>query len=146
MNRILSVAAIVALLSLAAGGPTGAADPVGNWLTEGGKSQVRIASCGAALCGTLVSLREPNDPATGKPKLDRNNADSGKRTRPLIGVAIVLGMKPNGTDKWAGQVYNAEDGKTYSGYITLTSANELKLQGCVAGGLICKSQTWTRTR
>jgi uncharacterized protein (DUF2147 family) len=136
----------VAFVSLAAVGSAAAADPTGNWTTEGGRSQVRIASCGAALCGTLVSLREPNDPATGKAKVDRNNADTAKRTRPLIGVAIVLDMKPNGPDKWAGQVYNAEDGKTYSGYITLPSANELKLQGCMAGGLICKTQTWTRTR
>lgn len=146
MNKTLSAAAIAVVLSLTAAGPAGAADPTGYWLTEGGKSQVRIASCGSALCGTLVSLREPNDPETGKPKVDRNNVDTGKRTRPLIGVAIVLGMKPNGTDKWAGQVYNAEDGKTYSGYLTRTSASELKLQGCVMGGLICKSQAWTRTR
>jgi uncharacterized protein (DUF2147 family) len=146
MNKTVSAAVIAIVLSLGLAGPAGAADPTGTWLTEGGKSQVRIASCGAALCGTLVSLREPNDPATGKPKVDRNNADTGRRTRPLLGVTIVLGMKPNGPDKWAGQVYNAEDGKTYSGYITLTSVNELKLQGCMAGGLICKSQTWTRAR
>lgn len=140
---MMRTAAIVALLVFSTVAPAGAADPAGNWLTEGG-SQVRIASCGAALCGTLVSLREPNDRETGKPKVDRNNADNAKRTRPLLGIAIVLGMKPNGPDKWAGHVYNAEDGKTYSGYLTLTSASELKLQGCIAGGLICKSQTWTR--
>ena len=59
--------------------------------------------------------------------------------------AIVLGMKPSGTpDKWAGQVYNAEDGKTYSGSLTLTGASTLKLEGCALGGLVCKAQTWTR--
>jgi uncharacterized protein (DUF2147 family) len=121
-----------------------AADPKGSWLTEGGKSKIRIADCGGALCGTIEWLKEPNDPETGRPKTDKNNADTGKRTRPLIGVAIVLGMKPNGADKWAGQVYNAEDGKTYSGNITLTGANALKLEGCALGGLICKGQTWTR--
>jgi uncharacterized protein (DUF2147 family) len=145
MNRTVSAIAGAALFSLAAGSAT-AADPTGTWLAEASKSQVRIASCGRTLCGTLVSLCEPTDPATDKPKVDRNNADTGKRGRPLIGVAIVLGMNPNGPDKWAGQIYNAEDSKTYSGYITLTSANELKLRGCVGGGLICKTQTWTRTR
>ncbi len=55
-------------------------------------------------------------------------------------------MVPSGTpDKWNGQVYNPEDGKTYSGSITLKSANELDLQGCVGGGLFCKTQTWART-
>jgi uncharacterized protein (DUF2147 family) len=132
------------LLGLLGSSASMAADPKGSWLTEGGKSKIRIADCGGALCGTIEWLKEPNDPETGRPKTDKNNADTGKRTRPLIGVAIVLGMKPSGADKWAGQVYNAEDGKTYSGNITLTGANALKLEGCALGGLICKGQTWTR--
>jgi uncharacterized protein (DUF2147 family) len=68
------------------------------------------------------------------------------RSRPVIGVLIVLGMKPSGTaNKWSGQVYNAEDGKTYSGSITLVDAKTLTLKGCALGGLICKNQTWTRS-
>lgn len=121
-----------------------AADPSGTWLTEGGKSRVRIANCGGAICGSIVWLKEPNDDS-GKPKTDQHNVDASKRSRPIIGVAIVLGMKPSGTpDKWTGQVYNAEDGKTYSGSVTLTGATTLKLEGCALGGLVCKAQTWTR--
>jgi uncharacterized protein (DUF2147 family) len=41
-------------------------------------------------------------------------------------------------------VYNAEDGKTYSGSLTLQDGNTIKLEGCVLGGLICKAQTWKR--
>jgi uncharacterized protein (DUF2147 family) len=121
-----------------------AADPIGSWATEGGAATVRIAACGAELCGTIVALKEPNDPATGRPKTDKNNPDAAKRTRALIGTQIVFGMKPSGANKWAGQVYNAEDGKTYSGSLTLQAPNTLKLEGCVLGGLICKGQTWTR--
>jgi len=107
---------------------------------------VRITNCGGALCGAIVSLTEPNDPATHKPKTDKNNADAGLRNRPMIGVQIVLGMKPSGTaNKWNGQVYNAEDGKTYSGSLTLQDANTIKLEGCILGGLICKSSKWTRS-
>ena len=124
-----------------------AADPSGTWHTEGGKATVRIAGCSSgALCGTIVALKEPNDPATGRPQTDKNNPDGSLRNRPMVGVQIVLGMKPSGTaDKWTGQVYNAEDGKTYSGSLTLQNANTLKLEGCVLGGLICKAQTWTRS-
>lgn len=136
--------AALALLGFFVTSTAWAGDPHGSWLTEGGKSKVRIADCGGALCGTIEWLKEPNDPETGKPKTDKNNADAGKRTRPVIGVAIVLSMKPNGTDKWSGQVYNAEDGKTYSGNIMMQSANALKLEGCALGGLLCKGQTWTR--
>jgi uncharacterized protein (DUF2147 family) len=123
-----------------------AADPLGNWLTEDGKATVKIASCGAALCGTVVSLKEPNDPDTHKPKTDKNNADASLRSRPMIGVQIVLEMKPSGTaNKWSGQVYNAEDGKTYSGSLTLQDANTIRLEGCILGGLVCKASKWTRS-
>ena len=133
-----------ALLILAGCGGALAADPAGMWLTQGGNSRIRIADCGGALCGTIVWLKEPNDPETGKPKTDKNNSDAAKRSRPLMGVQIVLSMKPNGADKWAGQVYNAEDGKTYSGNLSYSGGNSLTLQGCALGGLVCKGQTWTK--
>jgi uncharacterized protein (DUF2147 family) len=136
--------AVAALLALAGSEGALAADPNGTWLTQTGTSRIRIADCGGALCGTIVWLKEPTDPDTGKPKTDKNNADAGKRSRPLIGTQIVLGMKPAGTDKWTGQVYNAEDGKTYSGNLTMTGDSALSLQGCALGGLVCKSQSWTR--
>jgi uncharacterized protein (DUF2147 family) len=138
-------ALIAAVMLGALPSATFAADPTGTWSTEGGKATVRIASCGTELCGTIVALKEPNDPATGRPKTDVNNPDPNKRNRPMIGVVIVFGMKPSGTaDKWNGQVYNAEDGKTYTGSLTMQGARALKLEGCVLGGLICKGQVWSR--
>ena len=142
MRLSLHLAATTVLLALGAT-PALAADPVGTWLTQGGKSRIKIADCGGALCGTIAWLQEPND-ENGKPKTDKNNPDAAKRSKPLIGVLIVLGMKPSGENKWAGQVYNAEDGKTYSGSLSMTGDNSLQLQGCALGGLLCKSQTWTR--
>ena len=146
VRKILAAAAGAALLTFVGAGIASAADPFGTWLTGDGKARVRLAPCGGAVCGSIVSLKEPIDPETGRPKTDKHNADAGKRSRPMIGVRIVLGMKPSGADKWAGQVYNAEDGKTYTGYLTLTGASTLRLEGCVLGGLICKSQNWTRTK
>jgi uncharacterized protein (DUF2147 family) len=125
--------------------PAHAADAVGTWYTAGNDSKVRITNCGGALCGTLVGLKEPIDPATGQPKLDKNNADASKQSRPLLGVQIVLGMAPSGPGVWSGNVYNASDGKTYSGSFTMTSDNTADLKGCVMS-IICKTQTWTRTK
>jgi uncharacterized protein (DUF2147 family) len=144
-NILMSAAAVAA--SLYAVAPALAGDPSGKWLTKDNTATVTIGHCGDALCGTIVALKEPNDPATGKPKTDVNNPDAAKRSRPVIGVQIVFDMKPSGTaDKWDGQVYNAEDGKTYTGSITLTSATTLDLKGCALAGLICKTQTWTKTK
>jgi uncharacterized protein (DUF2147 family) len=136
--------ALCAVAALAVASPALAADPHGVWLTEPGTSRIRIADCGDALCGTIVWLKDPNDAETQKPRLDKFNADASKRSRPLMGVTIVIGMKPAGADKWSGQVYNAEDGKTYTGSVTMLSANALKLEGCAFGGLLCKAQSWTR--
>ncbi len=131
-------------LALVAIAPALAADPFGTWLTEDKKGKIHIVSCGGALCGNLVWIQEPLDPDTNKPKLDKHNVDAGKQERPLLGIPIVLNMKPSGANKWEGQVYNAEDGNTYSGSFTMTGANSAQLKGCVLGGLICKAQTWTR--
>jgi uncharacterized protein (DUF2147 family) len=140
--RTATTAAALVGLSL---GTSFAADPMGTWHTEEGKATVRIAACGPALCGTIIALKEANDPDTGKPKTDKNNTDASLRSSPMIGVPIVLSMKPSGTaNKWSGQVYNAEDGKTYSGSLTLQDANTIKLEGCILGGLVCKAATWTR--
>lgn len=143
MSRVFAIATS-AVLCLAAVAPASAGDPRGNWMTENGRAKVALVSCGGALCGKIVALKEPNDPATGKPKTDRNNPDAAKRGRPMIGVQIVINMKPDSAGRWKGQVYNVEDGRTYSGSITLVNATTLTLQGCALGGLICKNQTWTR--
>jgi uncharacterized protein (DUF2147 family) len=135
----LAVVALVVSLSLSL-----AADLSGTWLTEGGTATVRLANCGDAVCGTIIALKQPNDPETGKPQADRNNADASLRKRPVLGLQIVLGMKPSGAAKWSGKVYNAEDGETYEGKISLQTPNTLKLEGCILGGMICQGQTWTR--
>ena len=122
--------------------PARAGDPTGMWLSQDGDVKMKVAHCGDAICGTIAWLKQPND-ANGKPKVDSNNADTGKRSRPIMGSAIILPMKAAGTDKWSGQVYNAEDGKTYSGNFALSGATKADLKGCVA--IICKTKTWTRS-
>ena len=103
-------------------------------MTGDKKGKVKIVNCGGAICGTLVWLAEPNDPDTNQPKTDKNNKDASKQSRPLLGVPIVLSMKPSGGDKWEGKVYNRRDGNTYTGSFTMTGANSAELKGCVMGG------------
>ena len=147
MGKVLASAAVLeTCLGLAAATPVMAAGPIGRWLTEDGEATIAIARCGAALCGTILALKTPIDPATGRPQTDVNNPDAAKTGRPLIGVQIIFDMRPSGTaDTWDGQLYNAEDGKTYNGSLTMTGANTLELRGC-ALLVFCKSQTWTRTK
>ena len=83
MKFLRSATIATALLGVSLGTSL-AADPIGTWHTDEDKATVRIAACGAALCGTIISLKEANDPDTGKPKTDKNNADSGLRNRPMV--------------------------------------------------------------
>ena len=48
------------------------ADPKGMWLTDGGKSHVKIDACGDKLCGEIVWLKEANND-DGSAKVDVNN-------------------------------------------------------------------------
>jgi uncharacterized protein (DUF2147 family) len=146
MSRHTRIASLAAGLLVATAAVAHAADPTGLWFTEDRKGQVRIARCADALCGTIVALKDPIDPATGKPQADTDNEDVSKRGRPVIGIEVVIGMKPTGSDTWSGQFYSPEEGKTVSGTLTLKDANMLRVSGCLLGGLLCRSEIWTRAK
>jgi uncharacterized protein (DUF2147 family) len=117
-----------------------AADATGEWLIEDGDARVRIAPCGADLCGSVAWIKE------GSPTVDVNNPDPAKRSRPLIGSEVLLGLKPSGTGEWTGSLYDAENGRTYVGKLSIVDERHIKVAGCVLGGLICETQIWTRTK
>src|SRR4029079_5235126 len=89
-----------------------AGDPTGMWLSQDGDVKMKVARCGDAICSSIAWLKNPND-EKGKPKVDLKHADPRNGSRPIMGSAIILPMKTDGADRWSGQVYNAEDGKTY---------------------------------
>ena len=121
----------MALVSPVAAAP---ADPSGTWLTQSGDTRVRIAKCGAVYCGTIV---------TSTFQKDTNNADPSLRDRAIVGVRMIWDLKPDG-EGYSGQLYNPQDGKTYTGKLKVMSPTTLQLSGCVLGGLICRGQTWTK--
>lgn len=121
-----------------------AGTPEGLWLSEDRDTKVQIVNCGGKLCAKVVWLGEPNDPETGKPKTDIHNPDPAKRSRPLIGLTVVHGMAPSGPNKWSGQIYNADDGRTYKAHLTLDGDTTAKVEGCVLM-VLCKGHTWTRS-
>ena len=132
----------LALAAVLASPSAQAAEPTGLWQTASRGGQVEIYRCGAALCGRLVS----SDGLKADPNLkDVNNSNAGQRGRGLKNLTIMSGFS-GGPKEWSGgSIYNAEDGRTYSGSLTLDGDNTLKLRGCVVAPL-CKTQTWTRLR
>jgi uncharacterized protein (DUF2147 family) len=116
--------------------------PTGTWLTQAGDARVRISKCGGGICGVIVGLKDPMDPATGKPQIDDKNPDPALAKRPVIGLPLFSGMHPDGPNKWSGQIYNADDGNSYRSNISVPGPDTLRVEGCV--GALCGGETWTR--
>jgi Delta7-sterol 5-desaturase len=142
-DRLWSAALAAALLLAApavAGEPASAVH--GDWLTEGARAIVRVAPCGERLCGRIVWLWQSRD-ETGQPMTDRENPDTERRRRPLVGVDLLSGFRSTAPGQWSdGTIYNPEDGRSYKANLRLDSAEEMTVEGCVL--FICKKQLWRR--
>lgn len=130
----LTLLAVLVMLSVE---PLWAADPTGDWLVEDGAARIRIAICNGSLWGVIGWEKTPGG-------TDSENPDPAKRSRPMLGLPILIDMKPASPTKWAGQIYNAKNGKLYQASVDLQSDTALKVQGCIAGGLLCGGETWSR--
>jgi uncharacterized protein (DUF2147 family) len=141
-RRFAILSVLLAALSGATAAHAQSADASGTWLTQAGDARVKISKCGGGICGVIVWLREPTDTATGQPATDSKNPNPALARRPMIGLPLFSSMQPSGLNKWSGQIYNADDGSTYASSVSVTSAETLRVEGCV--GALCGGETWTR--
>lgn len=138
MRKVLFAAA----LTLAAGaGAAEQASPYGQWRTPERGGLIEVSQCDGGLCGKILGGTPGASPEDG---LDRYNKNPALRSRPLIGLYVFRGLKPAG-GSWKGSIYNPSDGGTYTATVTLKSASEMTVKGCVVWPL-CKTQTWAKVR
>lgn len=137
------VAILAALLAAPAARAQAGGGVGGIWLTQAGDARVRVSKCGGGICGVIVWLKDPIDPATGKPQIDDKNPNPALAKRPMIGLPLFMGMHPSGPNKWSGQIYDADDGNSYASNISVSGPGTLKVEGCV--GALCGGETWTRS-
>ena len=129
--RYLVLAASMALAGAAQ------ADPVaGLWKTApgdtGGYLHVAMAPCGSAVCGTIKAAFD----GSGAPYADYEH----------LGKQLVWDMAAEGSGAYGGgKIWAPDRDKTYASKMRLSGA-ALEVKGCVAGGLICRGQTWTRVK
>jgi uncharacterized protein (DUF2147 family) len=133
-RRALAFLIGATLLSSAA---AAAADesPAGTWRVEDGKALIRIVDCGGKYWGVVAWEKTPG--------IDRRNPNPALRTRPTLGMPVLLDMSRDQANQWKGRIYNAEDGQTYESHVRLSGANALRVEGCVLG-FMCGGETWTR--
>ena len=134
MRSFLAIWAATFLLA----GHAAAADPTGEWHTANGLANIRIDDCGGVLWGIISWEKDPGG-------VDLYNPNPAERSRPTLGLHILLAMKPTKPGLWEGEVYNAENGKTYDSRISLTSPDVLRIEGCVLG-FLCGGENWTRVK
>ena len=144
--RVVRGVLVACLMAVAGPGAAASpADPSGTWLTEDGRARVRIERCGPKLeqiCGYIVWMKDPAD-KNGEPARDQNNPDTAKRSRPLLGHQLILGLKRSWSGRFDGEIYNAENGKSYE-ISVWREATDLKVKGCMLS-VFCATQTWTQT-
>ncbi|MBN9089221.1 MAG: DUF2147 domain-containing protein [Reyranella sp.] len=151
MRSFLVLASAVLIASSASAQQQGV---MGTWLTESGVAQVKIEPCADAksgpACGHIVGLINPKGPdgqvVAPEVATDYRNENASLRSRKVIGMPLIWGFKKtNDSNAFEeGQIYNGEDGKTYTANISLQPDGKLRLRGYVGTPLFGKTQLWTR--
>ncbi len=130
---------LLSLLLLFAAEPTPAPSLLGDWITPD-KSIVEVYSCKEAVCIRVAHV----DAAVGH-STDGQNPDASLRSRPLCGLVIGTGFaEKDPAHAQDGRLYDPESGHTYSGTLTLTEPNRLKLHGYIGVSLFGRTETWQR--
>ena len=132
-----------AALLLAACAAAQAADPRGRYLTASGNLEVEVAPCGEALCGTVTKVVANH--SMSRPGEVMQAADA----RNPLGLALLDGFVAIEQDRgapvrWRGEVYNRENGKTYSALLSLDERGDLVLRAYVGLPILGRTQVWQR--
>jgi uncharacterized protein (DUF2147 family) len=140
MKKIF-VCMTVMLASLA----TYAQDVVGKWKLEDGTAIVEVYKQGDAFNGKIVWLQNPTE-ADGTPAKDDNNPDAKLRSRQLIGLNMLSGLKKTGTEYSGGSIYDPGNGKTYNCSMKV-EGDVLKVRGSLdKRGLLGRTMDWFRVK
>ncbi len=126
---------------------------VGTWLDGKGKAHIDVYKNNGKYFGKIVWLKETTYPAddkkgmAGKEKVDRENPDPAKRTKPILGLVILRDFVYDGGTQWdSGRIYDPENGKDYKCKMTLKSADALDVRGFIGFSFIGRTENWTRVK
>ena len=126
---------------------------VGVWETaptDKGYAHIEMIRRGDVYDGDIVWLNEPlyppGDEMAGKTKVDRMNPDPALRQQPIIGLAIVHGLRYAVDGSWeGGTIYDPETGKTYRSKASIANGGEtLNLRGYIGISLFGRTSQWKR--
>ena len=134
---------IALLMPLAATFAQGKPNVTGKWKLDDGSALVEVYQQGNVYNGKIVWLAEPTE-ADGTPAKDLNNPDKSLRSRQLIGLNMLSGLKEVGDEYKEGKIYDPGNGKTYNCSMKL-EGDVLKVRGSLdKRGLLGRTMDWFR--
>lgn len=118
------VAGLAALAMVGAASASFAAEPtyLGNWARADGKTRIRVAACGAAVCARNTWVRR---------------GVSGEK----VGDRLILKVRAAGAGKWSGSAFDPQRSENYSIRVYVAD-RRMTTRGCMMGGLVCESMGW----
>ena len=122
-----------------------AQDVVGKWKLEDGTAIVEVYKSGDVYNGKIVWLQKPTE-ADGSPTLDDLNPDPKLRTRQVLGLNMLNGLKKTGNEYTGGTIYDPGNGKTYNCSMKV-EGDVLKVRGSLdKRGLLGRTMDWFRVK
>lgn len=118
--------------------------PTGYWLTGKKGVIVNVHECGEnTYCARTVWLKKPNH-KDGTLKLDNENPDPALRDRPLCGIEVITGLRPDEEGGWTGGlVYDPKTGKRFDFDMKRTDEG-MHVRGYLGTPLLGKSEDWVK--
>lgn len=108
--KITLVIALTSIFSFGALAQVEGDKLIGVWEPSHGKAKVKIEKIGNKYYGKIVWLKEPNNPETGNPKVDKNNPDESMTSTPLRGYRILKDFEYTDKNTWSeGTIYDPEN-------------------------------------
>ncbi len=122
-----------------------AQDVIGKWKLADGSAIVEVYQSGDVYNGKIVWLKNPTE-ADGTPAVDDNNPDKSLRSRKLMGLNMLSGLKKTGNEYTNGKIYDPGNGKTYNCSMKV-EGDVLKVRGSLdKKGLIGRTMDWFRVK
>jgi uncharacterized protein (DUF2147 family) len=105
----------------------------GQWRNPSGSVTMSISPCGESLCGRVLW-------ASDKAMIDARKGG----TYPLVGAVLLSEIVMLGEGRWNARLFVPDLKRVSRAKLRRLGTSQLKVTGCAVGGLLCKSQIWTR--
>ena len=122
-----------------------AQEVIGKWKLDDGSAIVEVYKSGDSYNGKIVWLKDATMP-DGSPVCDLNNPDKSLRSRKLMGLNMLSGLKKTGDQYTQGSIYDPGNGKTYNCSMKV-EGDVLKVRGSLdKKGRIGRTMDWFRVK